>query len=109
MIETVISSQTYTAVVLRTKYNSFQTHQTVGIGRLHVLWHGRTCTPRPGHSPWPRPAARRDEPGLVAQLTESHLNLKLLRLSWSTDRHPISFMSRSISARRFPSARSTPA
>jgi len=38
-----------------------------------------------------------------------HLNLKLTRLSWSTDRQPISFMSRSISARRFSSALSTPA
>jgi hypothetical protein len=38
-----------------------------------------------------------------------HLNLKLSRLSWSTDRQPISFMSRSISARRFSSALSTPA
>ena len=38
-----------------------------------------------------------------------HLNLKLSRLSWSTDRQPISFMSRSISARRCSSALSTPA
>ena len=41
--------------------------------------------------------------------TIPHLNLKLSRLSWSTDRQPISFMSRSISARRFSSALSTPA
>jgi hypothetical protein len=42
-------------------------------------------------------------------LAVAHLNLKLSRLSWSTDRQPISFMSRSISARRFSSALSTPA
>ena len=41
--------------------------------------------------------------------TIPHLNLKLSRLSWSTERQPISFMSRSISARRFSSALSTPA
>jgi hypothetical protein len=35
--------------------------------------------------------------------------LKLSRLSWSTARQPISFMSRSISARRFLRAFSTPA
>jgi hypothetical protein len=39
----------------------------------------------------------------------AHLNLKLSRLNWPTDRQPISFMSRSISARRFSSALSTPA
>jgi hypothetical protein len=43
------------------------------------------------------------------QLAVAHLNLKLSRLSWLTDRQPISFMSRSISARRFSSALSTPA
>ncbi len=43
------------------------------------------------------------------RLAFAHLNLKLTRLSWSTDRQPISFMSRSISARRFSSALSTPA
>jgi hypothetical protein len=42
-------------------------------------------------------------------LPSPHLNLKLSRLSWSTDRQPISFMSRSISPRRFSSALSTPA
>ena len=42
-------------------------------------------------------------------LAVAHLNLKLSRLNWSTDRQPISFMSRSISARRFSSALSTPA
>ena len=42
-------------------------------------------------------------------LAVAHLNLNLSRLSWSTDRQPISFMSRSISARRFSSALSTPA
>ena len=45
----------------------------------------------------------------TSRLTVVHLNLKLSRLSWSTDRQPISFMSRSISARRFSSALSTPA
>jgi ferredoxin len=44
-----------------------------------------------------------------SRLAVTHLNLKLSRLSWSTDRQPISFMSRSISARRFSSALSTPA
>ena len=44
-----------------------------------------------------------------SRLAVAHLNLKLSRLSWSTDRQPISFMSRSISARRFSSALSTPA
>ena len=44
-----------------------------------------------------------------SRLGVAHLNLKLSRLSWSTDRQPISFMSRSISARRFSSALSTPA
>jgi hypothetical protein len=43
------------------------------------------------------------------RLASVHLNLKLSRLSWSTVRQPISFMSRSISARRFPRALSTPA
>ena len=47
--------------------------------------------------------------GMLATEPGAHLNLKLSRLSWSTDRQPISFMSRSISARRFPSALSTPA
>jgi hypothetical protein len=42
-------------------------------------------------------------------LDVAHLNLKLSRLSLSTDRQPISFMSRSISARRFARALSTPA
>jgi hypothetical protein len=44
-----------------------------------------------------------------SSLAVAHLNLKLSRLNWSTDRQPISFMSRSISARRFSSALSTPA
>jgi hypothetical protein len=44
-----------------------------------------------------------------SRLAVVHLNLKLSRFSWSTDRQPISFMSRSISARRFSSALSTPA
>jgi hypothetical protein len=44
-----------------------------------------------------------------SSLAVAHLNLKLSRLNWSTDRQPISFMSRWISARRFPSALSTPA
>ena len=44
-----------------------------------------------------------------ARLAVAHLNLKLSRLSWSTDRQPISFMSRSISAYRFLRALSTPA
>jgi hypothetical protein len=50
--------------------------------------------------------------GLISnppRLARAHLNLKLSRLSWSTVRLPISFMSRSISARRFPRALSTPA
>lgn len=46
---------------------------------------------------------------VIEKLAVAHLNLKLSRLSWSTDRQPISFMSRSISARRFSSALSTPA
>src|SRR6476660_1341315 len=48
-------------------------------------------------------------PNEWANLRPGHLNLKLSRLSWSTVWQPISFMSRSISARRFPSALSTPA
>ena len=39
----------------------------------------------------------------------SYRNRKFLRESSSIERHPISFMSRSISARICPSARSTPA
>ena len=45
----------------------------------------------------------------ILDVEMDHLNLKLSRLSWATDRQPISFMSRSISARRFPRALSTPA
>ena len=53
--------------------------------------------------------ASRRCPSGPSSLAVAHLNLKLSRLSWSTDRQPISFMSRSISARRFSSALSTPA
>jgi hypothetical protein len=56
--------------------------------------------------PSSRTSAGRD---LLSVQLHPHLNLKLSRLSWSTDRQPISFMARSISARRFPSALSTPA
>src|SRR5271155_2699338 len=42
--------------------------------------------------------------GYGTRKTRNHLNFKLSRLSWSTVRQPISFISRSISARRFPSA-----
>src|ERR1700730_17721042 len=40
-------------------------------------------------------------PGATDNAAFGHLNLKLSRLNWSTDWQPISFMSRSISARRF--------
>jgi hypothetical protein len=44
-----------------------------------------------------------------SRLAVVHLNLKFSRLSWLTERQPISFMSRSISAWRFFRALSTPA
>src|SRR5260370_1744906 len=44
-----------------------------------------------------------------SRLAVAHLNLKLSRFSWSTDRQPISFMSRSISARRLSNPPSTAA
>jgi len=40
----------------------------------------------------------------LSRLAIAHLNLKLPRLNWSTDRQPTSFMSRSISGRRFSNA-----
>ena len=86
-------------------------------------WPSRTWSSLHPHSPWTlscrssrkewttRPKGPLLRGGICYpfSFTIPHLNLKLSRLSWSTDRQPISFMSRSISARRFSSALSTPA
>ena len=86
-------------------------------------WPSRTWSSLHPHSPWTlsyrssrkewttRPKGPLLRGGIrhPFSFTIPHLNLKLSRLSWSTDRQPISFMSRSISARRFSSALSTPA
>ena len=45
----------------------------------------------------------------LASLAGSYLNRKFARESWSIEVHPISLIPRTISARRSPSARSTPA